>query len=198
MRRPTRRAGGRSRRSLRSLSRPRLNAGIVGQLAMAVVEDEEYPSRLDVAWVAVDRLGRIGVFTTGGQGPIPKVYLRDDGMLDRLFGAIDALPVVSAHRLFSDVPRPDDFIGFARRGLFSFDWSDVHRTHGLVNAYEIQARPVSPVIVSTAGFTASVVADLGAVTSNLLDFDAPTVNVLAALECAALPAVAAERASRRR
>ncbi len=165
---------------------------------MAVVEDEQYPSHLDVAWVGVDRLGRLGVFTTGGQGPIPKVYLRDEGMLDRLFDAIDALPIVSEHRLFSDVPRPDDFIGFARRGLFSFDWADVHRTHGLVHAYEIQARPVSPVIVSTAGLNSSVVDSLGGVTSSLLDFDAPTVDVVAALECAAQPAVAADGASRRR
>lgn len=165
---------------------------------MAVVEDEQYPSHLDVTWVAVDRLGRIGVFTTGGQGPIPRVYLRDEGMVDRLFDAIDALPLVSKQLLLSDVPRPDAFIGFARRGLFSFDWADVHRTQGLVHAYEIQARPVSPVIVSTAGLTSSVVDSLGRVTSGLLDFDDPTVDVGVALECAAQPAVAADGATRRR
>jgi hypothetical protein len=87
--------------------------------------------------------------------------------------------------LFTNVPRPDDFIGFARRGLFSFDWADVHRTRDLVHAYEVQARPVSPVIVSAVAVAPTVVEALASVTSELLDFDSPTIDVVAALECAA-------------
>ena len=35
----------------------------------------------------------------------------------------------------------ESFRAFCERGLFVFDWSDVHRTVGALNAYELQARP---------------------------------------------------------
>lgn len=59
--------------------------------------------------------------------------------------AILRLPKVSACRLIASVPRPDSFIAMAERGLFVYDWSDVHRTRvSLIHAYEPMAYPVGP------------------------------------------------------
>jgi hypothetical protein len=144
------------------------------------MEVQDYPAHLDLAWLAVDRRGRLGVFTTAGEGPIPMVYLRDATMLARVTEAIDGLPLESGHELFARVPRPDDFIDFARRGLFSFDWqSDSTR------AYAIQARPTTPVSIVTAGLPKDLVSLLAVVTSDSLDFESATVDVAAAFECAA-------------
>ncbi len=54
-----------------------------------------------------------------------------------------ALPEISGFDLLTHVHRPDDFIAFARRGLFAYDWSDVHRPYSQVlGGYELQARPL--------------------------------------------------------
>lgn len=43
------------------------------------------------------------------------------------------------------LPRPDDFIRFASRGLFAYDWEDVLRTRGFSNRYEMLSRPDTPI-----------------------------------------------------
>ena len=114
-------------------------------------------------------------------------YLRDTTMLDRVTEAIGEMPLVSDYELFARVPRPDDFIDFARRGLFPFDWRS-----GATRAYAMQARPTAPVSVATADLSKNLVSLLAVVTSDLLDFESTTVDVVAAFECAAQQAVAAD------
>ena len=46
------------------------------------------------------------------------------------------------------LPRPDDFIRFASRGLFAYDWEDVLRTRGFSNRYEMLSRPDTPIHLS--------------------------------------------------
>ena len=43
------------------------------------------------------------------------------------------------------LPRPDDYIHFARRGVISYDWQDVHRKAGQVDCYELMSRPGNPI-----------------------------------------------------
>lgn len=45
------------------------------------------------------------------------------------------------------LPRPDDYVAFARRGLFAYDWQDIHRTIGRTFRYELLARPDTPALV---------------------------------------------------
>lgn len=142
-----------------------------------------YPSHLDLAWVAVDRSGRIGVFTTGGAGPIPMVFLREGTALDLVNDLIGTLPARSGFSLTTEVPRPDDFIAFARKGLFAFDWADVHRTRDHAGRYEIQARPTVPAYLGEVRWTEAAAALLKSVSSGVLDFDDPRPDVRAALEC---------------
>ncbi|WP_442581437.1 hypothetical protein ACSBOB_05430 [Mesorhizobium sp. ASY16-5R] len=108
-----------------------------------------YPADFDCAWLAADRDNRLAVFTTAGCGPVPVGLLhllnRDEGDLEPL---IYRLPVVSEARILEAMPRPDCFIAFAQRGLFAYDWTDVHRPAiAERNAYELVAIPVNPTTV---------------------------------------------------
>ena len=101
---------------------------------------------IDALWIAADRLGNVAAFTTGGEGPVPQSALR---WIEALEDLIDSLPTASGTELIREMPRPDDFINYTRRGLFAYDWSDVHRTTaGAIQGYELQAKPTEPVALS--------------------------------------------------
>jgi hypothetical protein len=108
-----------------------------------------YPADFDCAWLASDSDNRLAVFTTAGCGPVPVSLLHlldcDDSDLEPL---IYKLPVVSEARLLETMPRPNSFVEFAQRGLYAYDWTDVHRPAvACRNAYELVAIPVNPIAV---------------------------------------------------
>ena len=97
---------------------------------------------VDAAWIAIDVLGQVALFTTGGKGPIPRTALSSVNMVE---DSVFYLPEISSYDLLIVLPRPDDFIAFAKRGLFAYDWSDIHRSTGQASdSYELQARPSRP------------------------------------------------------
>ena len=136
---------------------------------------ERYPWGIDVEWVAIDGRGRVGVFTTAGMGPIPSAYLDAPGALDLCFDAIRALPERTESILFAQVPRPDDFVAFARRGCFSFDWED--------GRYELQARPQAPMTFDAAEWPEVLRPILLRATSPSLDFEQGQTADVTALGC---------------
>lgn len=108
--------------------------------------ERPYPRGIDCVWLAVDRQGHLGAFVTGGAGPIPASVL-DAGSppLEDVEQRVSDLPKVSSARLLVRLNRPDDFIAIAERGLFVYDWSDVHRSHAdALRAYEPIAVPTNP------------------------------------------------------
>ena len=136
-----------------------------------------YPSEWDPEWVAIDRYGRIGVFTTGGAGPVPRAYLKTPGLLEAVGKAVWDMPERTESLLLAQMPRPDDYEAFARRGLFAFDWRDVHRTTNRSKLYEIQARPAAPIAFDEAEWPAELRPLLGTLRSASLDFEQSTVDV---------------------
>ncbi len=109
----------------------------------------DYPDGIDYEWFAVDAVGHIAAFTTGGSGPIPAVALADSETEDALDGFLLRLPVRGCATMLVSLPRPDDFIAFAERGLFAYDWADVHRAaRNYRGVYEIYSRPTSPISIS--------------------------------------------------
>jgi hypothetical protein len=145
-----------------------------------------YPSEWDVEWVAVDRRNRVGVFTTGGAGPIPRGYLASSTVIARIRDAVWAIPERTESVLLAAVPRPDDFEAFARRGFFAFDWADVGRVDGRSGLYECQARPAMPVEFDAAEWPAEVRDILRQSRSESLDFEQGAVDVRA-LDCVTAP-----------
>jgi hypothetical protein len=91
---------------------------------------QPYPGQIDCVWIASDRDGHVGAFVTAGVGPIPELALNsaEPLLVEDIEEAILKLPKVSDCRLLVSIPRPDSFIDMAERGLFVYDWSDVHRT----------------------------------------------------------------------
>lgn len=104
----------------------------------------QYPEGWDYEWVWVDRDGYLAVFTTAGVGPIPLFVQEARPQADDVIDLIYDLPRQGDFELLVNLPRPDDFIGFAQRGLYSYDWADIHRTSGKSGKYEIQSKPKNP------------------------------------------------------
>jgi hypothetical protein len=58
------------------------------------------------------------------------------------------LPSISDENLLISYPRPDDFIALAQKGLFVYDWPDVHRVErDYTRKYEKVAAPTDPVLM---------------------------------------------------
>ena len=108
------------------------------------MDERPYPEGVDCCWLASDRIGQLGVFVTGGSGPIPAQVLLPPYPLDDLEETILALPKASDIDLRVKVPRPDRFVALAERGFFVYDWSDVHRTEQYIDEYELMALPYRP------------------------------------------------------
>lgn len=113
------------------------------------MSDRPYPDGIDCVWLASDRAGHLGAFVTGGVGPIPIQALTcEDAPVENIEELVCDLPNASTARLLVSIKRPDDFIELAERGVFVYDWSDVHRTaRESIHAYEPVAAPVNPITV---------------------------------------------------
>ncbi len=97
---------------------------------------------IDLVWLAIDAQGTLAAMITGGAGPIPPQALINGE--DDLFGIeteLQQLPLRGRATLHVEVPNPASFQALGERGLFVYDWQDVHRTSGLVGAYELVASP---------------------------------------------------------
>jgi hypothetical protein len=105
-----------------------------------------YLRDVDLPWLALDAAGRLAVFTTAGEGPVPASALR---VLNSAEAVLARLSVVGRHELLIEYPRPDDFIAFAERGLYAYDWTDAHRVSSdCTRCYELVARPLRPISIA--------------------------------------------------
>jgi hypothetical protein len=107
-----------------------------------------FPHGLDYAWLAVDAVGHVAMFTNGGQGPIPTAVLADREQSNHAEELIDDLPWRGDDAFPDPRPPTDCYTAFARKGLFAYDWMDVHRA-GVDRTlqYELLERPKVPVSV---------------------------------------------------
>lgn len=103
----------------------------------------------DTTWLATDEDGCVGVFFTGGQGPIREtsfIGASDQFMIEDL---LLGLHKSSQSKLHIPFKRPDDYVAMAERGLYAFDWTDTHRTSSEDrNVYELVAEPSQPLKVA--------------------------------------------------
>ncbi|WP_018061534.1 hypothetical protein [Caulobacter sp. UNC279MFTsu5.1] len=103
----------------------------------------EYPNDVDLVWLAVDETDRLAAVVTGGSGPIPEqVLINDDDDVLGIERALLALPSIGAASVHAQVPNPQSFKALSERGLFVYDWTDVHRVRSAeIGAYELVASP---------------------------------------------------------
>ncbi|WP_137940450.1 hypothetical protein [Chitinivorax sp. B] len=145
---------------------------------------QTYPNGLDCVWLATDRNGHLGAFVTGGIGPIPKSVLSSASVsIENIEEMVCALPQVSDVRLLVKMKRPDDFVEMAQRGLFVYDWCDVHRTASeFTHAYEPIAVPLNPI---SANLLPEVLMKVALATKliNVAFVEMQVLNIAAVLEC---------------
>lgn len=101
----------------------------------------------DYEWYATDADGFVAVFTTAGIGPIPLSVLSVRPLADAFAEAVWQLPARGRATMLVSLPTPDDYIHFASRGFFAYDWHDVHRSWK-THRYEMLSRPDTPIHVS--------------------------------------------------
>jgi hypothetical protein len=110
------------------------------------MSEKSYPEGVDCVWLASDRAGNLGAFVTGGAGPIPIHWFNQKNIqIEDLEEAICQFPKISEACMLVTIKRPDSFIELASRGIFIYDWRDVHRTTTeRLNIYEPVTVPSSP------------------------------------------------------
>lgn len=115
-----------------------------------------YPEGWDYFWLASDREGHIGAFTNAGLGPIPLVALPTVQTED-IEVQLRKLPRVSQAQVVFPDPG-DDWIEMAERGVFAYDWHDLHRKQSEDRRmYDLFAVPTKPITID------SLPADLAAI-----------------------------------
>lgn len=99
----------------------------------------DYPDQIDCVWLAVDPAGRLGAMITAGLGPIPGNLLTGGIEVTDTEHLLLGLPVVADAQPIEDAR---SFLELSRRGLFVYDWSDVHRSDAAAShAYELVCSP---------------------------------------------------------
>jgi hypothetical protein len=120
--------------------------------------EARFPHGWDYAWLAIDARGHLAIFTNAGVGPIPASVLVERDQTDETEELLNELPERSGCQMLIALPRPDDYVGFARRGVFAFDWRDAHHTVNKSRRYEMVCRPTVPVSVEQLADAAAVIA----------------------------------------
>lgn len=97
----------------------------------------------ELDWLATDIHGHVGLFSTGGRGPVPATVTENRPTVEAAVKALGSLPVVSD---LADKPtEPGDFsfwIEPARRGIYGFEWGPVS-----AGGYTQITTPRSPIVV---------------------------------------------------
>jgi hypothetical protein len=150
-------------------------------------EPGEYPSQIDCVWLASDGVGNLAVFITAGIAPIPAIALSQAyGPILDVEEWVQRLPLTSAASDRHGIRGQGAFDEFAQRGLFAFDWTDVHRTGNYVHSYEKVASPTRPLPVSA--LTGTLLNCGSRLVLNTIDFSSTAaVNIKAVITCISPP-----------
>lgn len=112
----------------------------------------KYPEGIDAVWLGRDKVGHVAAFITAGLGPVPRWIEFDDDSLTKVELQISNLPSISDVRLHISIPRPEGYTSLAEKGLYVFDWCDIHRAiKDHRNCYEKVADPKPPILFSQLG-----------------------------------------------
>lgn len=100
--------------------------------------------QIDMAWLGVDAAGRVAAFATAGRGPMPTdVLSHGQEEVLQVEEALHELAVIAKGFAHPQEGDASSFVALSERGLFVYDWSDVHRVSGYLHGYELVASPSS-------------------------------------------------------
>ena len=101
-----------------------------------------YTQELD--WYAIDKNGNLGIFSAIMLAPVPEKVKQSYDDYMGLKKLITSLPK-STSFILTTIEQGDftDWTSYAEKGLFAFDFQDVHRSIAK-NQYDLIARPALP------------------------------------------------------
>jgi len=106
---------------------------------------QNYPHGIDCVWLATDAEGRLAAMITGGCGPIPPEALSGEMEIFDVEAELLGLPINGEAILRRAVPDPSSFRALGSRGLYVYDWTDLHRTTvEATGRYELVTEPLMP------------------------------------------------------
>jgi hypothetical protein len=109
-----------------------------------IINEGAYSNELD--WIAIDTCGQVGVFTTIMNAPIPTEIGKSYDLYIQLMSIISGLNErCSAIRITPNNGDLLDWDVYARKGLYAFDYQDVHREQkDKRNQYDLISKPSAP------------------------------------------------------
>ena len=107
-----------------------------------VIRDGAYAEELD--WYAIDSKGNIAVFSAIMNAPIPDKVKKSYDNYIGLRQLVNSLPKSTSFVLTTtEQGNFSEWTSYAEKGLFAFDFQDVHRATAK-DQYDLIARPVLP------------------------------------------------------
>ena len=135
-----------------------------------IIKNGAYIQELD--WFATDINGNIGVFSAVMNAQIPESVKASYDNYIRLNRWIESLPLfTSAILTTSEAGDFSSWILYAEKGLFAFDFQDIHRLKPK-KQYDLIARPVNPLNINNLVISVDTLAAFAK-----LDCDFASVNI---------------------
>lgn len=141
-----------------------------------LIKDGAYSQELD--WLAVDNKGQLGIFTAVMNAPIPdKVKLSFENY-ENLRQRIKSTPkTTEAMVVTREKGNFGDWIAYADKGFFAFDFQDIHRT-AKKNQYDLIAKPKRPLTIDELHLPSLLADSLPKLDCDFSDGDLTTNKVL--------------------
>lgn len=110
------------------------------------VINQSYQVEFD--WIGIDSLDQIAIFSSFNKGHIPHIVKSSFELYKQLFALIDKFPrFTTAVLVTKENGVFNDWLVYSQKGLYAFDYQDVHRENKF-NQYDLISKPVAPLIIN--------------------------------------------------
>lgn len=141
-----------------------------------IIKYGAYSQELD--WYAIDRYGNLGIFSAIMFAPIPEKIKESYENYIGLKQVINLLPKSTSFILTTlEKGNFSDWTPYAEKGLFAFDFQDVHRKI-VKNQYDLIARPLLPINFKHVNIPTNLLDTLVELNCNFQDGDLKTESLL--------------------
>ena len=141
-----------------------------------IIKYGAYSQELD--WFAFDNKGNLGVFTAVMNASIPEKVKSSFENYLQLKHEFELLPkITNAVLETSEQGDLTDWIGNAEKGLFAFDFQDIHRMIKK-NQYDLIARPATPLNLKDLNITSDLLSSITKLECDFRDGNLKTEIIL--------------------
>lgn len=111
------------------------------------VRNQSYDLEFD--WFGIDKIGQISAFSSFNRAYVPKKAISSLEKYLQLQKLIIDLPNFTTAKIHTtEKGNFSDWISYSEKGIFGFDFHDVHRINK-INQYDLITKPNEPLLVSS-------------------------------------------------